>query len=54
MKAILLQTKNIDKSVIDLIYDKQCEFSKEKMMKVSIEKTICRLLKEAYLNVAKK
>jgi len=54
MKAILLKAENIEKSVIDLIYDKQHEFTKEKSRKVSIEQTIARLLKEAYLSDKKK
>jgi hypothetical protein len=49
MKALLLQSKNIDKPVIDLIYDKQLEFKKEKGRVVSLEYTVNRLLKDAYL-----
>jgi hypothetical protein len=49
MASILLKSKNIDKSVLDLVYDKQLEFTKEKGMKVSLEKTVCRLIKDAYL-----
>lgn len=48
MTALLLQKKNMDKSVIDLIYEKQLEFTKEKGSKVSLERTVNRLLKEAY------
>lgn len=47
--AILLKNENICKSVMDLIYDKQTEFKKEKGKVVSLEKTIERLLKDAYL-----
>jgi hypothetical protein len=50
VKALLLQAKNLEKPVIDLIYDKQHEFTKEKGRKVSLEKTVERLLKEAYLS----
>lgn len=53
MKAILLKAKNIDKEVIELIYDKQHEFRKEKNMIVSLERTVNRLLKEAYLKKKK-
>lgn len=53
MAAILLQSKNIDKSIMDLVYDKQLIFTKEKARKVSLEQTICRLLKEAYLTPPK-
>lgn len=49
MTAILLQAKNIDEKVINLIYDKQLEFTKESNRKVSLEKTVERLLKTAYL-----
>ncbi len=49
MTALLLKSENIDKRVIDLIYDKQCEFTKAAGRKVSLEKTIERMLKEAYL-----
>jgi hypothetical protein len=54
MEAILLKAKNIEKPVIDLIYDKQHQFTKEKNRKVSLEQTIARLLKEAYLSDKKK
>lgn len=53
MASILLKSENIDKTVMDLIYDKQLQFTKEKGMRVSIEKTVCRLLKEAYLHKLK-
>ena len=54
MTAILLKAENMDKPVIDLIYDKQLEFTKEKNRKVSLEQTVNRLLKEAYLNAKEK
>lgn len=47
--AILLKDQNIEPEVIHLIYDKQLEFTKEKNRKVSLERTVARLLKEAYL-----
>lgn len=49
MTAILLNAKNIDKTVVDLIYDKQLEFTKKLGKKVSLEKTVNKLLKDAYL-----
>ncbi len=49
MTAILLNAKNIDKTVVDLIYDKQLEFTKKQGKKVSIEKTVNKLLKDAYI-----
>lgn len=47
---ILLKGKNLDSRVIDLIYEKQLQFKKEKKRLVSLEKTVERLLKEAYLS----
>jgi hypothetical protein len=49
MEAILLKAKNLEPGIIELIYDKQHLFTKEKKRKVSLEQTINRLLKEAYL-----
>ena len=49
MKAILLKAENIDKTVVDLIYDKQLEFTKKLGKKFSIEKTVNKLLKDAYI-----
>lgn len=49
MKAILLQSKNLDEGVLNLILLKQSEFTLEKKRIVSYERTISRLLKEAYL-----
>lgn len=59
MPKILLDLNNIDQEVVDLIYDKQFEFTKRdkkkkserkkgEREKVSLEKTINLLLKEAY------
>lgn len=45
---ILIKGENFDKKVKDLIYDKQLEFKKEKGRPVSLEKTVERLIKEAY------
>lgn len=53
MTAILLQAKNIDKSVVNLIYDKQLEFTKKCGRKMSLEKTVNKLLKDAYLKKEK-
>ncbi len=50
MPKILINLDNIDKQVVDLIYDKQLEFRKTANKKVSLEKTINRLLREAYCN----
>jgi hypothetical protein len=47
--TIKLNTDNIDKKVVDLIIDKQASFKKEKGRIVSLDKTVERLLKEAYL-----
>ena len=47
--TIKLNTENIDKKVVDLIIDKQAEFKKEKGRVVSLDKTVERLLKEAYI-----
>jgi hypothetical protein len=47
--TIKLNTDNIDKKVVDLIIDKQVVFKKEKGRIVSLEKTVERLLKDAYL-----
>lgn len=47
--TIKLNTDNIDKKVVDLIIDKQAAFKKEKCRIVSLEKTVERLLKEAYI-----
>ena len=46
---ILIRGENFDKKVIDLIYAKQLEFKQEKQKIVSLEKTIERLIKDAYL-----
>lgn len=54
MTAIMLKGKNIDQEVIDLIYEKQFQFTKEKKMRVSLERTVNRLLKEAYLKKKEK
>lgn len=51
---ILIKAVNFDKKVMDLIYDKQRDFKKEKGRTVSLEKTVERLLKEAYIVNAKK
>jgi hypothetical protein len=48
--AILLKNENITKPVMDFIYDKQAEFKKEAGQHISLEKTIARLIKEAYLS----
>jgi hypothetical protein len=53
-QRIPLRTKNMDEAVIDLIYDKQLIFKKEKKRVVSLDYTINRLLKEAYLRDDKK
>lgn len=45
--AILL--KKVEKSVLDLIYDKQRDLTKEKGKKISLERTVETLLKDAYL-----
>lgn len=45
----LLNATLISKKVKDLILDKQLQFSKEKGRKISLEKTVERLLDEAYL-----
>lgn len=50
---ILIKSKNFDKKVIDLIFEKQLQFKKEKGAVVSLEKTVERLLKEAYLKEKK-
>ena len=47
--TIPLKKQNMDKAVIDLIYDKQLEFTKEKGRKVSLEQTVNRMIKEKYL-----
>lgn len=47
--TIKLSTEKIDKKVVDLIIDKQALFKKEKGRIVSLDKTVERLLKEAYL-----
>lgn len=46
--AILL--KNLDKSTMELIYDYQTRFRLEKGRHVSLEQTVARLLKDAYLS----
>ncbi|GEO08768.1 hypothetical protein [Segetibacter aerophilus] len=51
--AILLKNDSLDKKVMDLIYTKQLQFKKEKGRVVSLQKTIERLLKEAYLKEGK-
>lgn len=45
--AILL--KNLDKSTMKIIYDKQTEFRLEKGRYVSLEQTVAKLIKDAYL-----
>jgi hypothetical protein len=47
--AILIKNENIEPEIMDLIYEKQLQFTKEKGRKVSLERTIARLLKEAYI-----
>lgn len=49
--AILIKT--LPKEILDLIYDKQRDFTKERGRKVNLEQTIARLLKEAYLSEKK-
>lgn len=46
--AILL--KNMDKSTMKIIYDKQTEFRLEKGRYVSLEQTVAKLIKDAYLS----
>jgi len=45
---ILIKSKNFDKKVINFIYDKQLEFKKQKGCTVSLEKTVEKLIKDAY------
>lgn len=45
--AILL--KNIPTSVMNLVYDKQLEFTKARKRRVSLEQTVAFLLESAYL-----
>ena len=47
--TIKLNTDNFDKKVVDLILTKQADFKKEKRRMVSLDKTVERLLKEAYI-----
>jgi hypothetical protein len=46
--TIKINTDNIDKKVVDLIIDKQAELKKEKGRVVSLDKTVEKLLKDAY------
>lgn len=50
---ILIRTKNFDKKVINFIYDKQRDFKKQKGRMVSLEKTVEKLIKDAYLKESK-
>lgn len=45
---IIIRSKNIDGKIIDFIYEKQAEYRKERKRLVSLDKTIERLLREAY------
>lgn len=45
---ILIRGKNFDKKVINFIYEKQLEFKKKKGCIVSLEKTVEKLIKDAY------
>jgi hypothetical protein len=49
LMTIKLNTVNIDKKVVDLIIDKQAELKKEKGRIVSLDKTVEKLLKDAYI-----
>lgn len=51
--AILLKNEKICPSVMKLIYEKQLAFRTEANKIVSLEKTIERLLKDAYLKEVK-
>ena len=51
---ILIRSKNFDKKVINFIYEKQLEFKKEKGCGVSLEKTVEKLIKDAYLKPKEK
>lgn len=54
MTKVTLHGDRICQEVINLIYDKKNEFSKEKNRTVSFDQTIEKLLKDAYIKKEKK
>ncbi len=54
MPSMLLKSDNMDKKVVDLIYDKQLEFTKAASRKVSLEKTVNKMIKDRYQEELKK
>lgn len=45
--------REIPDAVLDIIYDKQNEYSKEKKRKVSLSQTIAKMITKAYIDPQK-
>ena len=48
MATIPLKQENMDSKVIDLIYEKQLEFTKAARRKISLDKTVNKMIKDKY------